>query len=215
MTQTAENPVRADDGSVTEAGFWFDPICPWAWMTSRWMLEVQKVRPVRVDWHVMSLAYLNEGRELAPEYAERMSKAWAPVRVVIAAREAHGQQVVEPLYTALGTRIHNHGRGDDHATVIAEALDEVGLPAELAQAATSTDYDEALKRDHHLGMDAVGMDVGTPVISVHGMSIFGPVISPAPKGEEAGRLWDGVAGVMAYDGFFELKRTRTRSPVFD
>lgn len=215
MTTAQTDPATAPSGDVTEAGFWFDPICPWAWMTSRWMLEVEKVRDIRVEWHVMSLAHLNEGRDLSPEYAERMRAAWKPVRVVIAAREAHGPDVVLPLYNAMGTRIHDQGRGDDHDTVIAEALAEVGLPAELAAAADSTEHDEALKRDHHLGMDAVGEDVGTPVISVHGMSIFGPVISPAPKGEEAGKLWDGVAGVMAYDGFFELKRTRTRSPIFD
>ncbi len=215
MTQTAAHPAHADAADVTTAGFWFDPICPWAWMTSRWIIEVEKVRPIRVDWRVMSLAHLNEGRDLPPEYAERMRAAWGPVRVVIAARQQHGDEVVLPLYTAMGTRIHNLGRGDDHATVIAEALAEVGLPADLADAATSTDYDEALKAEHHSGMDPVGMDVGTPVIRIHDMSIFGPVISPAPKGEEAGRLWDGVSACLAYDGFFELKRTRTRSPIFD
>ncbi|WP_331272706.1 mycothiol-dependent nitroreductase Rv2466c family protein [Motilibacter deserti] len=208
----------ADASSPAQAGFWFDPLCPWAWMTSRWVREVEQVRDVQVEWHVMSLAYLNEGRELPEEYVELMKRAWGPVRVVIAAREKAGQEVVLPLYEALGRRIHNEGRGNDPealTAIIAEALEEVGLPADLADAAGSTDYDEALKASHHAGMDQVGMEVGTPVISVDGVAFFGPVVSPAPKGDAAGKLWDGVLLVAGTDGFFELKRTRTRDPQFD
>ena len=199
-------------GSAT-ADFWFDPICPWAWMSSRWMLEVEQVRDVTVRWHVMSLAYLNEGRDLPEDYRELMAQAWGPVRVVIAAAAAHGDDVVLPLYTALGERFHLQARPKDRATV-EDALAEVGLPTTLADAMTSTEFDEALKKSHHAGMDQVGMDVGTPVISVEGVAFFGPVVSPTPRGEAAGRLWDGVLLVAGTDGFFELKRSRTRDPIF-
>lgn len=201
------------DSDRETADFWFDPLCPWAWMTSRWMLEVEKVRPVRTRWHVMSLAVLNEGRDLPEEYRNLMTRAWGPVRVCIAAAGKHGDDVLLPLYTAMGNRIHLEKRQDSE--LITDSLEEVGLPADLAAAATSTDFDEELRKSHHQGMDPVGYEVGTPVIHVNGVAFFGPVVTPAPKGEAAGRLWDGVKLVAATDGFYELKRSRSQGPIFD
>ena len=203
-----------NDTPRTTADFWFDPLCPWAWLTSRWMLEVEKVRPVDTHFHVMSLAVLNEGRDLPDDYREMMDWAWGPVRVLIAAAQAHGDAVLPDLYTALGTRFHLE-KAERTRETVEEALVAAGLPRELADAMDSTDYDEALRASHHAGLDQVGMEVGTPVIAVEGTAFFGPVVTPAPKGEAAGRLWDGVRLVAATDGFFELKRSRDRDPVFD
>jgi len=204
---TEQEPTRVD--------FWFDPICPWAWITSRWILEVEQVRPVQTVWHVMSLAVLNADKEDMPDrYRELMQSAWGPVRVLIAAEQAHGPEVLGPLYTALGTRFHLDKAPRDRETITA-ALAEAGLPASLADAMDSTEYDDAVRASHAEGIDRVGYEVGTPVISVNGASVFGPVVSPIPRGEAAGKLWDGVQLVMATDGFFELKRSRTRDPIFD
>lgn len=206
----------------TTVDFWFDPLCPWAWLTSRWMLEVEKVRPVEVRWHVMSLAVLNEPRldELPAEYREMMEKtAWGPVRVAVAAEREHGSKVLGPLYTAMGTRFHNRGEGISPETTAA-ALRDAGLPAELADAAESDAYDTELRASHQQGIELVGQDVGTPVISVPGadgepVAFFGPVVTPAPKGEAAGKLWDGTLLVASTPGFYEIKRTRTERPIFD
>ncbi|MFH8632839.1 disulfide bond formation protein DsbA [Streptomyces lydicus] len=231
MSETAKTP----------ADFWFDPLCPWAWMTSRWMLEVEKVRPVEVRWHVMSLAVLNEDKldTLPAEYAENMrpgGKAWGPVRVVIAAQQLHGDEAVGRLYTALGTRFHNEGLGVTPES-IAAALDDAGLPAELIEYAGKDTYDTQLRASHKEGIDLVGQEVGTPVIAVPGpeygsaseasssggggratggrIAFFGPVVTPAPKGEQAAKLWDGTLMVASIPGFYEIKRTRTQPPLFD
>jgi len=210
--------MTADPQATEDMQFWFDPLCPWAWITSRWMLEVERVRPVRVDWRMMSLAYLNlvqhEGQGLSEEYLARMSKAWGPIRVCAAAAAHSGPSVLGPLYTEIGTRFHNQGRREDPA-VLPEALTAAGLPAALADAAISDEFDKAILASHHEAFDEVGIDVGTPVIRIRGKAIFGPVITPAPRGEAAGRLWDGLVLVTGADGFFELKRSRNRAPSFD
>ena len=204
------------------AEFFFDPLCPWAWMTSRWMLEVEKVRPVDVRWKVMSLAVLNENRldELPAEYREMLeTQAWGPVRVVVAAQQLHGDEVVGKLYTALGTRFHNNGEGPTREAMAA-ALADVGLPAELVDYADKDTYDAELRASHKEGIDKVGQDVGTPVISVPGpdgdeVAFFGPVVTPTPRGEAAARLWDGTLLVASTPGFYEIKRTRTAAPSFE
>lgn len=208
-----------DATSRQTAHFWFDPVCPWCWLTSRWMLEVQAVRPVDVQWHVMSLSILNEDQDVPDEWQELMRLGWIPVRTVIAAERDHGTEVVLPLYTAMGTRFHPGGRQDIEA-VCREAVAEVGLPESLVDGAL-TDADDALVRaSHAAAMDLVGTDVGTPVIAVadgdgalHG--IFGPIVTPAPKGEDAGRLWDATATILTFPGVYELKRTRHVGPIFD
>lgn len=203
------------DSVRTPVDFWFDPLCPWAWITSRWLLEVEKQRPIAPRWHVMSLAVLNEGRDELPEdYRKRLAETgWGPVRVCTAAAVEHGEGTLGPLYTALGTRFHNEGKPKDRAT-IEDALTEAGLPTALADAMESADYDDAMRKSHDDGIGRVGLEVGTPVISVEGTSFFGPVVTPIPRGEAAARLWDGVLLVANTDGFFEIKRSRTRRPDF-
>jgi 2-hydroxychromene-2-carboxylate isomerase len=212
-----------DSRTCMPVDFWFDPVCPWTWLTSRWILEVEKARPIAITWHVMSLAVLNEARldQLSEANRELMGQAWAPVRILTAAAQAHGPDVLGPLYTALGNRYFPQQQPKTRPTIEA-ALRDAGLPAELADAGDNSSYDETLRASHSEGITLVGADVGSPIIAIPGsgsdtakIAFFGPVVNPAPKGEVAARLWDSTVILVSTPGFYEIKRTRTIGPLFD
>ncbi len=200
---------------MTTVDFWFDPLCPFAWITSRTVLEVEKVRDIQVTWHIMSLAYLNEDKDISDEYRAGLKDAWRPVRVAMAVQEQYGQQKLAELYTALGTRKHTNGAEKLDPPLITGALAEVGLPTSLADAMDDSSFDDAIRKSHHQGMDQVGYDVGTPTIAIDGQAFFGPVLTRIPKGEDAGRIWDGAVALASFPYFAELKRTRQSDLHFD
>jgi hypothetical protein len=204
-------PARQESSPVD---FWFDPRCPWAWLTSRWMLEVETVRPVKTFFHVMSLAVLDEHKEMSEDARDSQNQGWAPVRVALGVGQHYGQEQLASFYTALGTRIHVRDEGLGRETLLG-ALADCGLPPDLVERGYTGDHDDLLRRSTWEGMNLVGLDVGTPVISVNGYAFFGPIFTPRPTGEEAGRVWDGVLALASYPGFYELKRTRDDGPIFD
>jgi hypothetical protein len=202
-----------------QVDIWVDPVCPYAWATSQWLLEVEKVRDIEARFNIMSLAYLNDGREgLSDDYRKMMQNSWGPVRVAIAVEERYGKEGLRAFYIQLAAMRHNNRRGFSHRAY-EQALEAAGLDPALSAGAEDASFDEALKSSHHAGMDAVGTDVGTPVIHFprpdgSTTAFFGPVIMKAPTGEEAGRLWDGLLAIANTEGLYELKRTRTGSPEF-
>ena len=194
--------------------YWFDPICPWAWITSRWILEVEQVRDIEVKWNIFSLGHLNREREMPEKYKSSMVNSWLCGRVVMAVSEKHGATQILPIYSAIGARIHLNGE------VISEelfrsALIEIGSDPELALEMNNSEWDLKIIESHDRGIALVGDEVGTPIIAIGDNAFFGPVISPAPKAEEAGKLWDGVVLAASYPGFFEIKRSRTVGPIFN
>ncbi len=209
MTFDSGTAALGNDSARAGADFWFDPRCPFAWITSRWILEVEQVRDVAVSWHVMSLSYLNEKKDVSEDYRAKLADGWGPVRVLMAAQEHVGPQALLPLYTAMGEHIHTKGEGSSRES-IAAALGDAGLDAGLIDAWDDEAYDEAIKKSHHAGMDQVGDDVGTPTIAFGGSAFFGPVLSSIPRGEDAGRIWDASVTLSSYPEFSELKRTRNR-----
>ena len=200
---------------MTTVDFWFDPLCPFAWITSRTMLEAEKVRDIEVTWHIMSLAYLNAEKDISDAYRERLKDAWQPVRVCMAVEQEYGQEKLAELYTALGTRKHTDGADQLDRQLITGALEEAGVPTSLADAMDDSSFDDAIRKSHHEGMDQVGYDVGTPTIAIDGQAFFGPVLTRIPKGEDAGRIWDGAVALASFPYFAELKRTRQGDLHFD
>jgi 2-hydroxychromene-2-carboxylate isomerase len=210
VTETVVKPFPTPTAEVAAVDFWFDPACPWAWLTSRWIHNVEQVRPIRTTFRLMSLAMLNEDKDLS---ADVLLRLMGPVRVVQAVMEDHGHDAARVLYTELGNRKFVEQR-QLTPEVVTEAVVAAGFDARYAEAFSSTEHDDAIRASHDAGLDLVGPDVGTPIIRAEGEAFFGPIVAKAPAGEEAGRLWDGFRIVMSIPGFYEIKKTRDTQPDF-
>jgi hypothetical protein len=208
---SSESTSRKSSAPVVDV--YVDPVCPFAWITSRWALEVAEHRQVRLTFRLMSLYLLNRDKDIPADYRRRIEASRGIGRVAAAVQTDHGPEAFSAFYTAAGTRIHNQGDKDFDAVARA-ALAEAGLPAELADAAPSDAYDAALADSHQAGMAPVGDEVGTPTLHVDGVAFFGPVLTRIPRGEDALRVFDGAVALASYPHFFELKRSRTAPPEF-
>jgi 2-hydroxychromene-2-carboxylate isomerase len=216
--------AHAADASF-DAEFFFDPVCPWAWITSRWMTEVASHRGIKVHWNFISLKVLNEGKTLDPDYAKRAAvshgRGLRLLRVAAAVRAEKGHEAVHGVYTAFGTVIHPDQMAevyDKDNKAIAFALKELGHDGALADQADNEDWDAQIRASTALALSRTGKDVGTPIVTYappDGPSLFGPVISHAPKGEEAGELWDHLSYIARNPDFAELKRAIRSRPRFD
>jgi 2-hydroxychromene-2-carboxylate isomerase len=188
--------------------FWFDPICPYTWRTSRWLREVTEKRNLTVTWRLHSLATLNAGNDLPQDVLDFFAQGWRAARLLIAAAEKCGESAVERLYTEIGTRTHGDGR-ELGTEVLTEALAAAGLPAELIEAADDATLDQAILDSHAEGQARVATEAGSPIIAIgEGPGFFGPVVSPVPEGEAAEKLFDAVRLLSAVPEFSELKRAR-------
>lgn len=196
-----------------DVDLWFDPHCPWAWMTSRWLTEVAEVRGLNLHLHLMPLVIINEGKDVPADYRAKIDQQWQVVRVFQAAKDRLTAEQFADLYTTVGTKFHPEGRMDARLDVVAEALSELGLPADLIEVAEDSSLDDAFRATTAAAQALVGDDVGVPVIRYGDNAFFGPVVTPAPTGDDALRLWDGFALVVSVPGLYELKRTRSSGPI--
>jgi hypothetical protein len=203
---------------MTHVDFWFDPFCPWTWTVARWVADVAPARDLDVTWRTFSLWHRNEwtGHHLSEDQCDRLIGQYGGLRVIEAARAGHGEEAVDRLYTAIGTRIHHDG--DRTLRGLAECVTAAGLPAELAAAADDPAWDTQIYESTRQGTALVGEDVGIPIIAVEGgtgrTTFFGPVLAPAPTGEAAVRLWDTFVALGEFDGLYEIKRSRRTGPQF-
>jgi 2-hydroxychromene-2-carboxylate isomerase len=219
MTADLVSPALAYD-----VEFFFDPVCPWAWLTSRWVCEVASLRDLKVDWRFISLRLLNSHKDYAkdfpPGYPEGHGSGLKLLRVAAAIRATGDRERMAALYTQFGGDIHVRGRRlemvDNFEIGFPEYLRSVGIEEEFVSAANDTKWDEILQAETDEALSRTGKDVGTPIISFtrngKTYSFFGPVISRVPKGEDALRLWDAMWELATFEGLAELKRTLRERP---